>query len=243
MSLFTRLFGKKKRAPGVTVTVTYDPPEQHVHIITDSLKLMETTLNPTTYFSRYKLASNEALSIFEYPLVIYEGMTANKLYDMLYIDRDSLHQKFIDRLFAAGKEDRLVYQMYEVASYMSFDTRAYFLEKLNGKKYHFCKVRFNSAGKLYTYVTQDASVEVGDTITVPTGNGVEHDYSIVQVAEVYDDSLNNLAFPIEELRCVEKKLKSIPCPNCGQSIKGYKGNGENKVCTCEFCGTQFYFVN
>ena len=63
------------------------------------------------------------------------------------------------------------------------------------------------SNKLYTYVTKDKSISVGDIVTIPTGNKFVADSKILQVAEVFDASLDELEFPIEALRCVERKLQ------------------------------------
>lgn len=222
--------------------VIYDPPAQHARIIAESLSIMEKTTNPSTYFDRYTLASNKSCMISQYPYAIYKGKTASQIHQMLYDGRskDKLHREFIDRLFAAGKEDTLTYQLYDYGLDMSKSTREYFVKKLSGKKYHFCKVRFGKENsKLYTYVTKDKSISEGDTVTVPTGNCFVPESTVLQVVEVYDGSLDELCFPIESLRCVERKLKSISCPHCGAHIQVVaKGNAGK----CQYCDAEFYFI-
>lgn len=240
MGLF---FNKKHSSDSARYTVSYDPPEQHARIVADSMKIMEQTTNPDTYFSRYKLASSEACKISDdYFGIVYDGMMACDIYYMLSDDyeKDCNHQAFIDRMFAAGKEDLITYQLYEVGGYMSEETREYFVDKLNGRKYHFCKVRFNDqSNKLYTYVTKDKGVTIGDTVTIPTGNSFVPDTKVLQVVEVFDSSLDDIPFPIENLRCVERKLKSIVCPHCGASLQV---NTSEKLGKCSHCGAEFYFI-
>lgn len=251
MGFFSSLFGNNNgnsnqqrnySSNGAHYTVTYDPPEQHARILVDSLRLLESTTNPDTYFSRYKLAGNEACHISDYRGVVWNGMNAAQIERMLREESsmNMLHRKFIDRLFAEGKEDRLTFQMYEVGGYMTKSTLAYFKQKLGGKKYHFCKIRFNDmSNKLYTYVTKDKSVTIGDTVTIPTGNGYVPESKVMQVVEVFDGSLDELGFPIENLRCVERKLKSIVCPHCGASIQI---NTSEKLGKCTKCQSEFYFI-
>ena len=241
MGLFD-MFRKKEQLPQGMRVVEYDPPEQHARIIVDSMNLINKTTNPDTYFSRYRLASNEACLISGMRGAIYNGMDAEQIYRMLNDKRekDKLHREFIDRLFDAKKENQLTYQMYEVGLHMSPETRAYFVAKLAGKKYHFCKVRFSDqSNKLYTYVTKDKSINIGDTVTIPTGNTFVPDSKVLQVVDVFDASLDELEFPIESLRCVERKLKSITCPHCGASIQVDTGHKTGK---CTHCQAEFYFV-
>lgn len=222
--------------------VKYDPPIQHVHIITDSLNIMNKTTNPDTYFSRYRTASNESILISDYDEIIYNGMTPIEIHNMLNDDyeKDELHIEFIDRLFRENKEDLLTYQLYEVGLHMSEEVREYFVNKLNGKKYHFCKVKFNeNSNRLYTYVTKDKDINIGDTVTIPTGNGFVPESKVLQVADVFEASLDSLEFPLVNLRCVERKLKSIECPHCGAALRV---DSIKKVGKCPHCDSEFYFI-
>lgn len=222
--------------------VSSDSPDGHIPMIIDSMKLIETTTNPDTYFYRYKLAKNEACFASSLPNVIYGGMTARQIYQKLgdREQKDLLHMEFIDRLFSKGVEDRLTYLLYEVGGYMSQDVRDYFVERLDGKKYHFCKVKFDSySNKSYTYITKDKSVKIGDTVTIPTGNQFEPESKVVQVCDTFEASLEDIGFPIDKLRCVERKLKSIVCPHCGASIEVDTGK---KLGKCTRCQSEFYFI-
>ena len=189
----------------------YNPPGQHMRVLKDSLKIMGETFNPETFFSRMNLATNEASYCIKEPAVIMDGMTCKDIYEMLS-DEDRRYEivtDFIDKLFDAGKEDNLTYKIHEVSVYMTEDDLEYFVGKLDEKKYHFCKVQVGDTNKLYTYITKDRTIEVGDTVTIPVGNEAEHDYRIRQVEEVFDGPLDDLEFPVKALRCVDKKLKKI----------------------------------
>lgn len=240
MGLF---FNRKKEnhlPVGTKVTVTYDPPEQYVRIILDSFRIMSETFNPSTYFSRYKLVMNKAVHIMEYEPVIYEGMNARSLYYWLSNNEDKIHKSFIDRVFAAGKENVFAYQMREIGLSMSPSVRKYLVDRFGNKKFHFCRVSFNDhSNKTYTYIAKDRTISTGDTVTIPAGNGYVKEEKIMQVVSTFEGSLNQLDFPIENLRCVERKLKNVSCPNCGASIEVYE---QGKVGKCKYCGAQFYFI-
>ncbi|MBP5607583.1 MAG: hypothetical protein J6X66_04850 [Lachnospiraceae bacterium] len=119
-------------------------------------------------------------------------------------------------------------------------TADYFVKRLNGKKYHFCRVGFPESNRLYTYVTKDLSIKPGDSVTIPTGNGYVPDSKLKQVVEVFDASLDELDFSVVKLRCIEEKLKSIVCPHCGASIEINVGE---KVGRCTRCQSEFYLID
>lgn len=219
-----------------------------MHIV-DSMELLETTLNPSTYFYRERFASNSAVVHMKNPYPVWKGFTCKQIYEMLN-ERSSLnirHREFIDRLFAAGREDSLTYKMHEVGLGLSPETRIYFLKKLNGKKYHFCVVGFPETNKKYTYVTKDKSIASGDIVAIPSGNESAPETKIKTVLDVFDASLDELDFPIERLRCVEEKLRGagekireIKCPGCGASIEV---DTSEKTGKCPYCQALFYLLS
>ena len=243
MGLFD--FLKKGRKPQgderyMTYTVSYDPPGQHMEILCNSMDICMKTVNPDTFFSREKLASNEALYCKSEERIVWNGMTCAQIYDMLNdsAKKAAWHRQFIDRLFERGREDNLTYQMYDAV--LSKECIDYFVKRLNGKKYHFCRVGFADSNRLYTYVTKDRSIKVGDSVTIPTGNGFVPDSKLKQVVEVFDASLDELDFPVDMLRCIEEKLRSIVCPHCGASIEIDVGA---KTGRCTRCQTEFYLID
>ena len=220
----------------------YNPPGQHMMILKESLELMEKTINPSTFFSREKLASNKAVYCMRESRIIWHGMNCEQIYHMLNDDRKKIafDNRFIDRLFEKGVEDRLAYQMNEVGYAMLKESRDYYIKRLNGKKFYFCKVRFPDTDKLFTYITKDKSIKVGDSVTIPTGNGFVPNTKLKQVVETFEASLDELEFPIERLRCIEEKLKNINCPNCGASIEVDVGAKTGK---CKYCQAMFYLIS
>lgn len=73
-------------------------------IINDSLALLETTVNPETYFSRYKLALDNANRILENTSVSHYREYALEIISDLTQNRDENHKEFIDR---CNDEERL----------------------------------------------------------------------------------------------------------------------------------------
>lgn len=219
---------------------SYTAPRINYPMIRESMDIMEKTVNPETFFSREKLVSNALCSRIT-PEIVWKDMTCEEIYRTLNTreKRDAFHRRFIDRLFVVGKEDNMTYKLNDVSGYMSTSTIEYFVKKLGGKKYHFCKIAFYGTDKLYTYVTKDRSIKPGDSVTIPTGNEFVPDSKLKQVVEVFDASLEELGFPPERLRCIEEKLKSISCPHCGANIEIDVGQ---KVGRCTRCQSEFYLV-
>ncbi len=174
------------------------------------------------------------------PNIIWHGMNCEQIYRMLedHDTKTAFDNQFIDRLFEKSREDFLVYQIHEVGFDMTRESKNYFVKKLNGKKYHFVKVRFDG-NKLYSYVTKDPSIRVGDSVTIPTGNDFAPGQKLKTVEDVYEGSLDELDFDIEYLRCVEGKLRNISCPNCCASIEV---DVSQKTGKCSYCHSLFYLV-
>ncbi len=190
-----------------SVNGVYNPPGQHMMILKESMDIMDKTVNPDTYFSRYKLASEKALYCRSEQQKVWNGLNCDQIYHILS-DPDSkneLQTTFITRLFDRGMEDRLTFQMHKVGRYLTDDALTYFVEMLAGKKYHFCRVSFGDQ-KLYTYVSKDRTIKKGDIVTVPSGNGSDNSTKAKQVIETFDAPLDDLDFPLTGLRCVEDKI-------------------------------------
>ena len=168
---------------------------------------MDKTLNPDTYFSRYKLASEKALYCRSEKQKVWNRMNCDQIYHMLNDEdsKDELQTTFITHLFDRGMEDRLTFQMNKVGRYLTNTAIEYFLEMLAGKKYYFCKVRFDDQ-KLYTYITKDRTIKSGDLVTVPAGNKFDNSTKVKQVVETFEASLDELEFPVIRLRCVEDRI-------------------------------------
>ncbi len=221
--------------------IVWNPPGQHMMILKESLELMEKTINPSTFFSREKLSLEKAMYCESEPNIIWRGMNCKQIYHMLSDNRSKVafDNHFIDRLFEKGVEDRLLYQMDEVGYSMLKESRDYYVKKLNGKKFYFCKVSFPDSHKLYTYVAKDRTIKEGDAVVIPTGNGFVPDSKLKLVTETFEASLDELDFPIERLRCIEEKLKNIKCPNCGASIEI---DVRAKTGKCRYCQAMFYLI-
>ena len=204
------LTSKKKKNAEIekySVNGVYNPPGQHMMILKESLDIMDKTLNPDTYFSRYKLASEKALYCRSERQKVWNGLNCDQIYRMLndQDSKDELQTAFITHLFDRGMEDRLTFQMYKFGGYLTNTALEYFLEMLAGKQYHFCKVRFDDQ-KLYTYIAKDRSIKSGDIVTVPAGNKFDNSTKAKQVVETFEASLDELEFPITRLRCVEDRI-------------------------------------
>lgn len=227
---------------GARTVTYYDPWEQHARIIVDSFELINKTVNPDTFFYRCKLVSDESMHISDVTDIIYDGKTAREIYDWLH-DKDEqiiFQKKFIDRLFDEKKENRLAYQLFDVGYRITNEALDYYLQRLNGKEFHFCKVLFDINGrKSYTYITKNKSTQLYETVTVKVGNHNFPETKVVQVYDVFDAPLTSLEFPLRDLRCVDATLRSIKCPNCGTSIQI---DVDTKKGICAYCQSDFSLV-
>ena len=244
MGIFNKLF---KRSPESTEAyfnpkLQDGPPHVRLKQIRESMEIINKTLNPGTFFSRCRFASNAACEMMHIKKVVYDGKTPAEIFRMLN-DEDSktiLQRQMIDRLFEEHRENSVIYQMDEIGHQFTRSAKEYYLTRLNGKKFHFCKVKFDvNDKKTYTYVTKDRNLAVGNTVTVLVGNGSYAKPKVVQVIDVFDDYPDALPFELEELRCIESKLKGIECPHCGASIQVDVGEKKGK---CDYCGAEFYLV-
>ncbi len=191
-------------SPYTNAQGAYDPPEQHMRILKESLEIMEKTTNPETFFSRADLAAQKARYCIGEKVPVWRGLTCAQINEVFSDPRkrDHRYRKFIDKLFDEGKEDRLTYQMPEVGYYLLKENQEYFIKRLGGKTYHFCKIRFSENGRLYTYLAKDRSIRKGDVVAVPTKEGEKPQ----QVVEAFDAPLDELDFPIAKLSRIGDKI-------------------------------------
>ena len=221
----------------------HESPGQYRRMICDSFVILKKTTNPSIFFYRYQFAIDTARRIWNYNGVIYNGMTAQQIVRYL----NGRHNKYtmqtalIDRLFAAHKENLLVYQMDEIGYKLTREAKKYYFMKLQGKKFHFVKVKFDvNSKKTYTYVAKNSNIKVGDTVTVKTGNANDKELHVVQVVEVFDGRVDRLPFEFESLKCVESTLRGIACPHCGAGIQI---DVTKKTGQCAYCGAEFYLLS
>ena len=208
----------------------------------ETMEILLTTLNPGTFFSRYRFLSNTSVDHMEAKKKVYNDMTPKQLYKWLNNKntQNKLQQLLIDRMFDNHRENNIIYEMSDVGAKFTKESMQYYLKRLGARQFHFCKVKFDAdRDKLYTYVTKNKNLTVGDTVTVSKGRGEYKETNVVQVEEVFDDCVQNLPFPLEKLRCVDSKLRGIECPHCGASIQVDVGKKTGK---CDYCGAEFYLL-
>lgn len=153
---------------------------QYNDALNDSLKTLETTLYPKTYFEKYRSALYNAERI-----VATTGAEGHKKYASEVIrdltdNRTEKIKSFIDRCY--GKErlyslkDELLSGKYDipdqVKSYINelickIENDADCLPETG--EYIYCSLAFDSNGKTYYYKTTDESLKCGDEVIVPAG--------------------------------------------------------------------------
>ena len=65
-------------------------------------------------------------------------------------------------------------------------------------KYIYCKVRFGTSSKLYSYRTEDMTLEVGDVVKVPVGKDGDIGYATIEEIGYYDE--DNVPYPVEKTK-------------------------------------------
>lgn len=91
------------------------------------------------------------------------------------------------------------------------DPSVYCKVKRRKSEYIFCSVIFPGGYKSYYYLTDDDSIEVGDSVLVPAGK--DNHEAIVEVVDVEYFSEENVPLPIEKTKkiirkCTEEDLDS-----------------------------------
>ncbi len=65
-------------------------------------------------------------------------------------------------------------------------------------EYIYCKVRFGDSFRLYSYITEDTSLEVGDVVKVPVGKDNTVGYGVVEEIGYYSEE--NAPYPVEKTK-------------------------------------------
>lgn len=154
---------------------------RYIEILDDSIRLLDTTTDPCTFFGRY----NDALSITDkiisssHPDSRVEYVKRKRAY--LIDSKDRISMAFVDRCREKGTLWTIQNELLSDTSVLSPTVKQYVrssLEQLmanapqlpEGDKYIYCSVIFSEGGKSYYYKTNDASLSCGDEVIVPTEN-------------------------------------------------------------------------
>lgn len=96
--LFLNIFSKNK-----TVETSYVPSLQFVPIFVDSLKLVRSTKNPDTFFSRYELLVDCANKLLKTPTFIWENKSASQWTEELSAKQANYVNDFLVRCLNANR--------------------------------------------------------------------------------------------------------------------------------------------
>lgn len=80
---------------------------------------------------------------------------------------------------------------------LSFKTYAH--PTLHGK-FIFCKVRFGTSFKLYSYRTEDTTLEVGDVVKVPVGKDNDIGYATIEEIGYYNE--DDAPYPVDKAKFI-----------------------------------------
>lgn len=118
-SMTERLLKYVKKETEKKATVEDIVVSRYVEILHDSLDLLETTLNPETYFSRYRIALDNAKRILETTNSDYYKTYASKIVTDLTENKPQKYKEFIDRCNSEGKlhfyKDKLLSSNYGIS--------------------------------------------------------------------------------------------------------------------------------
>ncbi|MBO5645620.1 MAG: hypothetical protein J6S59_00755, partial [Clostridia bacterium] len=148
--------------------------------LTDSLDLIETTVYPQTFFSRFDYAIVQAEGFKEITKTERHLAYARGVVSYLRKNKGEKTKAFIDRCYSRGKlysiKDELLSGKYDVPE----EAKEYLLKLLheietkddklpeNGE-YIYCSLLFGATGKTYYYKTNDETLKCGDEVIVPVG--------------------------------------------------------------------------
>lgn len=146
-------------------------------ILNDSLKILETTTNPKTYFGRYKTTLDNAKRLIETTQVPYYNKYALKVIADLTQNRSEKIKAFVDRCNSKGVlyslKDELLSGEYDIPSqvkeYIQVLLKKREMEDINSSEsgeYIYCSVSFVPGGQTYYYKTTDETLKVGDEVIV-----------------------------------------------------------------------------
>ena len=190
--LLIKFLAKKEAAEKKQVLVqkpykTSSPAMENVidtrfhEVLSDSLQLMETTVYPKTFFSRYDLAISTAEQFLDTTRNDQKKTQLFEVLDDLKCNREEKIIAFVDRCHEAGKLDAVRNELlsgeYDIPPVaiayikellMKMDAET--LETAVNGEYIYCSLSFEEGGKTYFYKTEDETLKCGDEVIVPVGN-------------------------------------------------------------------------
>lgn len=177
----------------------------HYQTLTDSIKLIGTTVVPQTFFSRYEIARQEAKYLAKICPWDEIGRHASQLALFLDVNRKQNINDFLDRCNAAQKLPFIKQEITQRRNEMPPECYDYFCKLLGQTKanadqqeYTFCSVIFQERGKPYYYLTNNKNIHCGDQVSVPVGKNNEITTGRVVKIETFKGS--NAPVPVAVLK-------------------------------------------
>ena len=184
-------------------------------ILRDSLRLMETTVSPKTFFGRYEDVLRNAEKIAETTHTDSCRTYAREIISELTTSRSDRIKAFIDRCDRKGNlyaiKDELL-SGYDIPPELKLYTEEIIREIETqsadapaGGEYIYCSLSFGNGGKTYYYKTTDETLQRGDEVVVPVGNDGRKAIARIETVE---------RFPVGETPYPPSLTKDIPgkCP-------------------------------
>ena len=178
---------------------TIEPLLQFIPQLQESMDLLDKTLNPDTYFSRYEYAEGLAKKLCGVKQAKINGKSADRIYAELIGNKDKNHKAFIDRVF--DKRSKYISNLDSNKDKMSKAAWEYYKSKQSGRRYHFAAVSFGDSWKTYDYLCEDMSVKAGNKVEVETKDGIQ----VVEVKKTFYLYESELSFPIDRYKKILRK--------------------------------------
>lgn len=186
-------------------------------ILNDSLKLLETTLYPQTYFGRYKTALDNAKRIAETTKVAGHKAYAEEVIADLTKNRTQKIKSFIDRCNDKGRlysiKDNLLsgdYDLpFEIKTYVDglIQTIEEDTDIPESGEYIYCSLSFGSGGRTYYYKTTDETLKCGDEVIVLVGP--EEKKTIAKIVKIEKFAAGKTPFPPSQTKDILGKFLII----------------------------------
>ena len=192
--------------------------EQHMRIIKDSIELLHSTSNPTTFFGRHDDLMESLLTVTDQLRNVKDknlALTITSLTEKYGSEeiRTTLTNDFLDRAIENNKTAILKQELWKYIDKMTNSSIQYAESKLGvitkpnttfDNRYMLCFVEFEGGHKQYCYLSDDHTVQVGCNVVVPVGNyGKETEAQVVRI-EIC--SLEEIPFASTKLKRIIRKI-------------------------------------
>lgn len=180
--------------------------KRHTEIIDESLEILNKTLHPITYFSRYDLVIENARILYGICPNSMVGERSKTIIDNMPKEKEMAVKNFIQRCYDAGRLPYVKNEFEQLKDKMS-DKNLRFYELLlerhyadfQGELFKFCSVKFDNIDKTYDYIVDNnIDVNIDDSVIVPFGR--ENVLKTGRVVSINSFKASQAPYPIEKMK-------------------------------------------